>query len=75
MLNVGFIGAGGRGQGAHYPSVHRLEGVNVQAVCELDEGKLKQVAEKYNIPRTFTDHRPSTASCTKTGCCNQPWIA
>ena len=57
MLNVGFIGAGGRGQGAHYPSVHRLEGVNVQAVCELDEGKLKQVAEKYNIPRTFTDHR------------------
>ena len=25
MLKAGFIGAGGRSQGAHYPSVNRLE--------------------------------------------------
>ena len=57
MLKVGFIGAGGRAQGAHYPNVHRLEGISVQAVCELDNDKLQQVAKRYNIPHTFTDHR------------------
>ena len=38
MLKAGFIGAGGRGQSAHYPSVHRLaDQVEMAAVCELDE--------------------------------------
>ena len=36
MLKVGFIGAGGRAQDAHYPTVYRMDGVSVQAVCELD---------------------------------------
>jgi len=57
MLKVGFVGAGGRGQGAHYPSVSRLKDVSIEAVAELDEGRMKTVAEKYNIPRTFKDYR------------------
>ena len=58
MLKAGFIGAGGRAQGAHYPSVNRLEDdVEMCAACELDEGKLAQVAQKYDFPQTFTDHR------------------
>jgi len=57
MLKVAFIGAGGRGQGAHYPCVNRLEGVSIEAVAELDESKMKGVAEKYNIPRSFKDYQ------------------
>ena len=57
MLKAGFIGAGGRSQGAHYPNVNRLDNVEMVAACELDEGKLKQVVEKYNFPHQFTDHR------------------
>ena len=58
MLKAGFIGAGGRAQGAHYPSVNRLkDDVEMCAACELDEGKLTQVAQKYEFPQTFTDHR------------------
>ena len=58
MLKAGFIGAGGRSQGAHYPSVNRLEDdVEMLAACELDEEKLAQVAQKYEFPRTYTDHR------------------
>ena len=57
MLKVAFIGAGGRGQGAHYPSVNRLEGVSIEAVAELDESRMKSVVEKYNIPRSFKDYR------------------
>jgi UDP-N-acetylglucosamine 3-dehydrogenase len=58
MLKAGFIGAGGRGQSAHYPNVHRLKDeVEMVAVCELDENRLNQVAKKYNFRQTFTDHR------------------
>ena len=57
MLKAGFIGAGPRAMSAHYPSVHRLEGVEKVAVCELDQGKLEKAAAQYSIPRTFTDHR------------------
>ena len=50
-LKAGFIGAGGRSQGAHYPSVNRLEDdVAMLAACELDEAKLAQVAQKYEFP-------------------------
>ena len=37
MLKAGFIGAGGRSQGAHYPNVNRLDNVEMVAACELDE--------------------------------------
>lgn len=56
MLKVGFIGAGRRAQGGHYPCVNRLGGVTIEAVAELDENRMKQVVETYNIPRTFTDY-------------------
>ena len=58
MLKAGFIGAGGRGQSAHYPSVQRLaDRVEMAAVCELDEERLKQVVAKYGFTRTYQDHR------------------
>lgn len=56
-LKVGFIGAGGRARGAHYPCVSRLEDVRIEAVAELDAARMKSVVEKYQIPHTFTDHR------------------
>ena len=57
MLKAGFIGAGGRSQGAHYPNVKRLDNVEMVAVCELDETRLQEVVEKYHFPHVFTDHR------------------
>jgi predicted dehydrogenase len=53
MLKAGFIGAGGRARGAHYPCVNRLEGVSIEAVAEMDETRMREVAEKYSIPNTF----------------------
>lgn len=56
MIRAGFIGAGGRSQSAHYPNVNRLPNVEMVAVCELNEDRLKQVQDKYHIPHVFTDH-------------------
>ena len=57
MLKVAFIGAGGRGRSAHYPSVNRLKDVSIEAVAELDESLMRTVVEEYNIPRSFKDYR------------------
>ncbi len=58
MLKAGFIGAGGRGQQAHYPSAQRLsDQVEMAAVCEFDDERLHQVVDKYGFERTYKDHR------------------
>lgn len=56
MLKVGFIGAGGRSRSAHYPNVHRLEGVSVEGVAELDQARGREMVEKYGIPRLVENH-------------------
>ena len=56
MLRAGFIGAGLRAQSAHYPNVSRLEGLGIEGVAELDESRAKEVMEKYQIPRYFTEY-------------------
>ena len=57
MLRAGFIGAGSRSRGAHYPNVSRLDNVEMVAACELDEGLLDQVVGQYSFEHRFTDHR------------------
>jgi virulence factor len=56
-LRVGFVGAGNRSLHAHYPCVSKLDNVEMAAICELDENRLRATAKEYRIPRTFSDHR------------------
>ena len=56
MLKAAFIGAGRRAQSVHYPSLHRLDDVSIEAVAELDESLIKSVVDEYNIPRSFDDY-------------------
>ena len=52
MLKAGFIGAGGRSQGAHYPNVHRLErDVEMSAFANSMKNAMDQVAKKYEFPQ------------------------
>ena len=57
MLRTGFIGAGRRATSAHYPSLHRIDEISLEAVAELDEGRLLAVTEQYNVPRRFIDYQ------------------
>ncbi len=52
-LKVGIIGAGGIAQYAHIPCYQNVEGVEVVAISDINEEKLKYVAEKFKIPKTF----------------------
>ena len=55
-LRAAFIGAGNRSQRAHYPNVARLDGVEMTAVCELDEERMDGVVEKYDFQHIYTNH-------------------
>jgi len=55
MIKIGIIGAGGISQVAHIPNFQKIDGVKVEAICDINEEKLKYVAEKFNIPKKFTD--------------------
>lgn len=56
-LKIGIIGAGGIAQYAHIPGFQKIAGVEVVALSDPNLDKLKTVAEKFAIPKTFSDYR------------------
>ncbi|MCW4019986.1 MAG: Gfo/Idh/MocA family oxidoreductase [Candidatus Bathyarchaeota archaeon] len=56
-IKISIIGAGRWANKVHYPSLAEFKDVEIKAVCDLDENRLKQTSEKYNIEETFTDYK------------------
>ncbi|HCG77464.1 MAG: gfo/Idh/MocA family oxidoreductase [bacterium (Candidatus Ratteibacteria) CG_4_10_14_3_um_filter_41_18] len=56
-VRIGIIGVGGITQYAHIPCFQKLENVEIMAISDPNEDKLKKVAEKFNIPQKFSDYQ------------------
>ncbi len=56
-VKVGMIGAGGRANAVHYPSLAEMRDVKIAAICDLHEGRLNSTAEKYGVEERFTDYK------------------
>ncbi|MCG9129308.1 Gfo/Idh/MocA family oxidoreductase [Candidatus Poribacteria bacterium] len=56
-VNIALIGAGGMANGVHYPSLSEFEDVNLVGICDLEESKLHDTAERFKIDKTFSDYR------------------
>ena len=54
-IRVGFVGAGNIARAVHYPSLAALPDVALVAACDLDQAKVDEVADKFDIPERFTD--------------------
>jgi predicted dehydrogenase len=54
-VRLAVIGAGAISQVAHIPSWKKLPDVELVAVCDTVKARAKAVAEKYKIPRYFTN--------------------
>lgn len=57
-LRIGIIGTGGISH-CHMSGYKRLEEqgrVEVVSVCDIDENKVRQYAEKYNVPKWYLDY-------------------
>lgn len=56
-IRAGLIGAGGMANRVHYPSLVEFPDVELAALCDLMPDKLAQTAERFGVPRTYTDYR------------------
>lgn len=53
---IGFIGVGSMGQAAHLKNFVTLGDCEVVAIAEIREKTGKLVAERYGVPKVYTDH-------------------
>jgi len=52
-MKVGVVGTGSIAQLVHLPILKKMEGVKLQAICDLDESKMKHLLEKFQIPNWY----------------------
>ncbi len=59
MTKTGFgvIGTGIVGGAWHAHVYHNLPAAELVAVCDLDAGRAREIAERYSVPHVFTDYR------------------
>lgn len=56
-IRAGLIGAGGMANRVHYPSLQEFPDVEMVALCDLMPDKLAKTAERFGIPKTYSDYR------------------
>ncbi len=56
-VKVGMIGAGGMANSVHYPSLAEFDDVEIVAICDLDEGRLKKTADKYEVEGRYNNYK------------------
>lgn len=54
---VGIIGAGTIVTHAHIPDFQSIDNVDVVALCDVNEDRVRQVAAEHDVPQPYTDYR------------------
>lgn len=54
-LNVGVVGCGLISQLRHIPAYKKMKGVEVRAVCDLNEDLARETAKKFNVHNFYTE--------------------
>lgn len=57
-INVGIVGCGFVGLGAHVPAFNDIDGARLVAVADADEGRREKVKRKYGVPTAYDDYAP-----------------
>ena len=71
---IGFVGVGSMGQMAHLRNYGTIADCEVVAIAELREKTAQRVAQRYNIPHIYRDHREMLATEKLDGIvCTQPF--
>ena len=56
-VKVAIVGLGGVAQLVHLPNISKLNSVQLQSVAEVKASRRNAIAEKFNIPENYKDHR------------------
>jgi predicted dehydrogenase len=55
-VGVGVIGVGGISGQVHLPGLHLAPQAEIVALCDSDTARLRQRAQEYHVPHTFTEY-------------------
>ncbi|MEW6750841.1 MAG: Gfo/Idh/MocA family oxidoreductase [Candidatus Latescibacterota bacterium] len=55
-VRVAMIGAGSMANAVHYPSLASLPDVEIAAICDLNEERLNETADRYGVKRRYTSY-------------------
>jgi len=55
-LRLAFIGCGGHSSRTLQPNVHLVEEIELVAMCDLDEAKARQAAQRWGVGAWYTDY-------------------
>ncbi len=53
-LRIGLVGVGAAAQVNHIPALRKIEDLELVALCDRDPEKVARVAQKFQIPRSYT---------------------
>lgn len=56
-VKVALIGVGGMTQRVHLPSLASIDDVRIVGVCDLDEHRAHDVADRYDVKHRYVDYR------------------
>ncbi|RLF06559.1 MAG: gfo/Idh/MocA family oxidoreductase [Thermoprotei archaeon] len=56
-VKVGFVGAGVHAVAVHYPSLAMMRDVEIAAVCDLKEERVRLVRAKFGVKKGYRDYR------------------
>jgi virulence factor len=57
QVRIAMIGAGSMANHVHYPSLASFSDVEIAAICDLDEARLRATADKYEVEGRYTNYR------------------
>jgi len=60
-VKIGMIGAGGMANAVHYPSLSEMEDVEIAAISDLNEQRLTETADKYDVGKRYADYKKMLA--------------
>ncbi len=54
-IRVGVYGTGRFARATHLPNLSRIDGVEIVALCDINEDALREAAAQFGVARTYTD--------------------
>ena len=55
-MRVGILGCGYISQARHLPAMRQIDGISIEALCDLSEGTLNLVGDYYDVAKRYTSY-------------------
>jgi predicted homoserine dehydrogenase-like protein len=65
QIKIGIIGCGQAALRGHLPALRHVSGAKAIAAADLDDHRLQRAADRFNIPRRYTNDSQLRSGCLR----------